>query len=182
MFTTNDPKLPKLSQPATFELPDLQQSKIIDFFSARRTLYEEAKARHLSADLACISHRLAAPKSSLALGPCEKCRLWQQNGPATLDHSAAFFCSESSNSPSIEFFDQKSLLIRPEGLIKSHLARNHEYPSSRCEICGLEEAGRLIAHRNRQRINLPDPFTDALLVLLLAAVVLLGLLVVPSFR
>ena len=95
MFTTNDPKLPKLSQPVMPELSDRQHGKIIDFFSARRILYEEAKAKDLGAD--------------------------------------------------------------------------------------LEEAVRLMADRNLQRINLPDPFTDALLLLSLAAAVLLGLLVISGF-
>ncbi|MBV8812943.1 MAG: hypothetical protein JO271_00510, partial [Verrucomicrobia bacterium] len=45
----------------------------------------------------------------------------------------------------------------------------------------LEEAVRAIGDRTQWRIDLPDPFTDALLLLVLAAAVLLGLLVISGF-
>jgi hypothetical protein len=95
MFTTDDSKLSKLASSTTPGATDLQPGKIIDFFSARQTLLEEAKVKDQSLD--------------------------------------------------------------------------------------LEEAVRAISNRTQWRIDLPDPFTDALLLLVLAAAVLLGLLVISGF-
>jgi hypothetical protein len=100
MFTTDNSKLSKLTGSITPAGADPQHGKIIDFFSARRSLLEEATAK--------------------------------------------------------------------EGKVKD-------------KSLDLEEAVRAIADRTQRRIDLPDPFTDALLVLLLAAAVLLGLLVISGF-
>jgi hypothetical protein len=100
MFTTDDSKLSNLTGSITPRGTDLQREKIIDFFSARRSLLEEARAKEAKAK------------------------------EISLD---------------------------------------------------LEEAVRAIADRTQRRIDLPDPFTDALLMLALAAAVLLGLLVISGF-
>jgi len=100
MFTTDDSKLSKLTGSITPGSTDRQHEKIIDFFSARQSLLEEARAKEAKAK------------------------------DRSLD---------------------------------------------------LEEAVRAIADRTHRRIDLPDPFTDALLMLVLAAAVLLGLLVISGF-
>jgi hypothetical protein len=100
MFTTDDSKLSKLTGSVSTGGTDLQHGKIIDFFSARRSLLEEARAKEAK---------------------------------------------------------------------------------SKDQSLDLEEAVRTIADRTHWRIDLPDPFTDALLMLVLAAAVLLGLLVISGF-
>jgi hypothetical protein len=100
MFTTDNSEVSKLTHSATPGSSNLHHGKIIDFFSARRTLLEEAKAKEVN-------------------------------------------------------------------------AKN--------QSLDLEEAVRAIGNKTQWRIDLPDPFTDALLLLVLAAAVLLGLLVISGF-
>ena len=49
------------------------------------------------------------------------------------------------------------------------------------QIFGLHETVRLALDHKTRQVRLPDSLTDALLVLVLAAVVLLGLLVISGF-
>jgi len=70
----------------------------------------------LQDSLACIAH-----KSSEI---CERCRLWQQNPPATPDNAAAFFEEEFKNSLFRFIYFKSALKQTRKRLFKSFLARN----------------------------------------------------------
>ena len=58
-------------------------TEFIQFLSVSKGSVGELRAQLIySLDLACIAHK--------SLEICERCRLWQQNSPATPENSAAF--------------------------------------------------------------------------------------------
>jgi hypothetical protein len=67
--------------------------------------------------LACIAHK--------SLEIFERCRLWQQNSPATPDNSAAFWKEEFQNSLSEFIYYLNPVLEQArQRLFKNFLARN----------------------------------------------------------
>ena len=66
--------------------------------------------------LACIAHK--------SLEICERCRLWQQNSPATPGKIRCFWRGEFKNSLFRYIYLNQSLRQRAQPLSKSFLARN----------------------------------------------------------
>jgi hypothetical protein len=74
--------------------------------------------------------------------------------------------------------------LRPGKIIDFLAARRalFEEPRVKAETLDLDQTVLRAAGRSSRRLHLPDPLTDALLLLGLAAAVLLGLLAISGFR